>query len=189
MTPVTRRTVLRGVGATVALPWLEAMGTVTAWAAPGSASPAKSPAPNRMCILYVPNGKNMADWTPKSEGKDFDLPHILQPLKGGKDDLLVLTGLTADKARAHGDGGGDHARALAAFLTGAQPRKPTAPTSAPASRSIRSRPLASATRPGSRPSKSAARPAAWRGTATPATRASTRRRCPGGPRRCRTRRK
>ncbi len=123
MTPVSRRTVLRGVGATVALPWLEAMGTVTAWAAPGSASPAKSPAPNRMCILYVPNGKNMADWTPKSEGKDFDLPHILQPLKGVKDDLLVLTGLTADKARAHGDGGGDHARALSAFLTGAQPRK------------------------------------------------------------------
>jgi hypothetical protein len=121
MTPVSRRTVLRGVGATVALPWLEAMGNVTVWAAPGS--PTKSPAPNRMCILYVPNGKNMADWTPKSEGKDFDLPHILQPLKGVKDDLLVLTGLTADKARAHGDGGGDHARALAAFLTGAQPRK------------------------------------------------------------------
>ena len=47
----------------------------------------------------------------------------MQPLAPVKDDLLVLTGLTADKARAHGDGGGDHARALAAFLTGCQPRK------------------------------------------------------------------
>src|SRR5439155_10287676 len=54
---------------------------------------------------------------------NFDLPAILQPLAAHKNDLLVLTGLTADKARPHGDGGGDHARALAAFLTGAQPRK------------------------------------------------------------------
>jgi hypothetical protein len=76
-----------------------------------------------MCFLYVPNGKNMADWTPKAEGKGFDLPAILEPLAPIRDHLLVLTGLTADKARAHGDGGGDHARALGAFLTGAQPKK------------------------------------------------------------------
>lgn len=119
MTRISRRTALRGLGVTVALPWLEAMGPVTAWAA----GDAKHPAPNRMCFLYVPNGKNMADWTPKAEGKDFDLPHTLQPLKPVRDKMLVLTGLTADKARAHGDGGGDHARALGAFLTGAQPKK------------------------------------------------------------------
>ncbi len=65
----------------------------------------------------------MADWTPKTEGADFELPYILEPLKPVRKDLLVLTGLTADKARPHGDGGGDHARALAAFLTGCQPRK------------------------------------------------------------------
>jgi hypothetical protein len=76
-----------------------------------------------MAFLYVPNGKNMADWTPKKEGADFDLPAILEPLRAVKDDLLVLTGLTADKARPNGDGPGDHARALAAFLTGCQPRK------------------------------------------------------------------
>jgi hypothetical protein len=76
-----------------------------------------------MAFLYVPNGKNMADWTPKADGMTFDLPPILEPLKEHRQDLLVLTGLTADKARAHGDGGGDHARALAAFLTGTQPRK------------------------------------------------------------------
>lgn len=117
---ISRRTVLRGLGAAVSLPWLEAMGTMTSWAA--RPTPAQA-APNRLAVLYVPNGKNMADWTPQAVGRDFDLPAILEPLKPVRDDLLVLTGLTADKARAHGDGGGDHARALAAFLTGCQPRK------------------------------------------------------------------
>jgi hypothetical protein len=79
--------------------------------------------PNRLAILYVPNGKNMVDWTPKKEGADFDLPTILEPLKDLQGEFSILTGLTADKARANGDGGGDHARALSAFLTGAQPRK------------------------------------------------------------------
>jgi hypothetical protein len=116
---MSRRTALRGLGVSVSLPWLEAMGPLTAWA--GEAT--KNPAPNRMCFLYVPNGKNMADWTPKAEGANFDLPAILEPLKAHREELLVLTGLTADKARAHGDGGGDHARALGAFLTGCQPKK------------------------------------------------------------------
>jgi hypothetical protein len=79
--------------------------------------------PTRLGFIYTPNGKNMEDWTPKAEGADYELPAILQPLKDVRDDFSVLTGLTADKARAHGDGGGDHARALSAFLTGAQPRK------------------------------------------------------------------
>jgi hypothetical protein len=76
-----------------------------------------------MAFLYVPNGKNMADWTPRKEGAGFDLPLILGPLKDLEGDFCVLSGLTADKARPHGDGGGDHARALAAFLTGCQARK------------------------------------------------------------------
>ena len=120
MQPINRRTVLRGIGATLALPWLEAMGPVTAWAAPAKGA---KPAPNRMAILYVPNGKNMADWTPATEGALGELPAILKPLDGMKDHFSILTGLTADKARDHGDGGGDHARALSAFLTGCQPRK------------------------------------------------------------------
>ena len=117
---ISRRTMLKGVGAAVALPWLEAMGPVTAWA---NADSKTKTAPNRVAFLYVPNGKNMADWTPKAEGANSALPAILEPLKALKDDFLILTGLTADKARAHGDGGGDHARALSAFLTGSQPRK------------------------------------------------------------------
>jgi Protein of unknown function (DUF1552) len=118
--PISRRTVLRSLGVAVSLPWLEAMGPVTAWAA--NAAPA-SVAPNRMAFLYVPNGQNMADWTPKQEGAEFDLPPILQPLAAHQKQLLVMSGLTADKARAYGDGGGGHARALAAYLTGAHPRK------------------------------------------------------------------
>jgi hypothetical protein len=117
---ISRRTILRGLGAAVALPWLEAMGPLTTWAA--GTSPTKA-APNRVAFLYVPNGKNMDDWTPKKEGAGFDLPPILEPLAPVQKKLLVLTGLTADKARPHGDGGGDHARALAAFLTGCQARK------------------------------------------------------------------
>lgn len=119
-TLISRRTVLRGLGVAVSLPWLESMGPLTAWA---DAVPRSATAPNRMAFLYVPNGINMADWTPAAEGTDFDLPPTLQPLAAVRDRVLVLTGLTADKARPNGDGGGDHARALSAFLTGAQPRK------------------------------------------------------------------
>lgn len=117
---LSRRRVLRsGIGVAVSLPWLEAMGPVQAWGETGKASQT----PNRLAVLYVPNGKNMADWTPATEGTDFELPTILEPLTPVKDQLLVLSGLTADKARPHGDAGGDHARALSAFLTGAQARK------------------------------------------------------------------
>jgi hypothetical protein len=65
----------------------------------------------------------MPDWTPRGEGADFELSAIMEPLAGLKQKLTVLSGLTADKARPHGDGGGDHARAMAAFLTGVHPRK------------------------------------------------------------------
>jgi hypothetical protein len=116
MKAISRRALLRGAGAAVALPWLDAM-------VPAFASPLRAAPPIRMGFLYTPNGKNMADWTPSAEGAEYELPAILQPLKEVREDLLVLTGLTADKARPHGDGGGDHARALGAFLTGAQPRK------------------------------------------------------------------
>jgi len=119
---LSRRTLLRGIGTTLALPWLDAMGPLTAWA--DGATPVAQAAPNRMAFLYVPNGINMADWKPSAEGElTAELPSILQPLAAHRGDFSILTGLTADKARANGDGGGDHARALSAFLTGVQPRK------------------------------------------------------------------
>lgn len=118
--PLSRRAVLRGVGATLSLPWLEAMGPMNAWAE--NAKPS-SAAPNRMAFLYVPNGIHMPDWTPKEVGARFTLPPTLEPLSAVQSKLLVLSGLTSDNARDHGDGAGGHARALAAYLTGAHPYK------------------------------------------------------------------
>jgi hypothetical protein len=119
---LSRRTVLKGLGISLALPWLEsAMPMQTARAAAaGSAHPL------RMAFLFVPNGMHMQDWTPQTEGYGFRLPYILEPLANVQDDLVVLTGLTHDKGRANGDGPGDHARSASAFLTGCQPRKTSA---------------------------------------------------------------
>lgn len=120
MTPrISRRTVLRGLGASIALPLLDCMGTTQAVASVTS----PESAPRRMAFLFVPNGVHLPDWTPKSAGYGFELPYILEPLAKVKDDLLVLSGLTHDKGRANGDGPGDHARSASVFLTGAQPRK------------------------------------------------------------------
>src|SRR3954454_5302825 len=60
---------------------------------------------------------------PRPKGPDSALPPILQPMAPFRQDLLVLSGLTCDKARPNGDGAGDHARASSAFLTGCQARK------------------------------------------------------------------
>src|SRR5438445_1662473 len=116
---ISRRTVLKGVGTALALPLLEVM-QPQALTAPAAAAKA---APKRMAFLYVPNGIHMQDWTPTSTGKGFALPHLLEPLKDLRNDFSVLSGLTLDKARPNGDGPGDHARAMSAFLTGRQPRK------------------------------------------------------------------
>lgn len=115
---LSRRTVLRGVGTALSLPLLEAMLPARAFA---DGQPL--PYPNRMAFFYVPNGVHMPHWTPSATGGAFDLPPILEPLAPLRDQILVLSGLTADKARPNGDGPGDHARALAAFLTGCQPKK------------------------------------------------------------------
>lgn len=118
---IHRRSVLRGLGAALALPWLEAMGAGvgSAWAdAPGPGGP-----PRRLVFLFVPNGVHMPDWTPQQTGADFRLPWILEPLAPHRSSLLVLSGLAQDQARAHGDGPGDHARSVAVFLTGAHPVK------------------------------------------------------------------
>lgn len=111
-----RRTILRGAGAAVALPLLDAM-QPTASAATAAA------APTRMAFIFFPNGAIMDQWKPEGEGRDFRLNTSMAALEGHRDDLLIMTGLTQHHARANGDGGGDHARNASAFLTGAQPRK------------------------------------------------------------------
>src|SRR5262249_38232553 len=115
-TSISRRTVLRGLGTAIALPLLEGMRPVRAFAQDVAAS---GP-PLRMAFLCVPNGIHMPDWTPKSEGFDFELPYILEPLKSLQDELVVLSGLTHDKGRDNADGPGDHARSASSFLTGCQ---------------------------------------------------------------------
>ena len=109
-----RRTVLRGMGAAVALPFLDSMTPAFA---------ATSEPPRRLGFVYVPNGVVLADWTPKGEGTEFELSRILRPLEPVKSDLVVLSGLAHKNGEALGDGPGDHARAGGSYLTGAHPHK------------------------------------------------------------------
>jgi hypothetical protein len=118
---LSRRTVLRGLGATVALPFMEAM-------LPAFASPAvqKALAVNRMAFIYVPNGIVMEAWSPAGGVGSTplgELPRITSALAPYRNDILMLSGLTSDGGRAHGDGPGDHGRAGAAYLTGVHPKK------------------------------------------------------------------
>jgi hypothetical protein len=112
---LSRRTVFKGLGAAVALPWLEAMAPSCSWANAGRRPPV------RMAFLYMPNGTNMREWTPAEIGVlPEQLPTVLRPLSDLRSDISVLSGLTADKARG---GAGAHARSMAAFLTGVRPRR------------------------------------------------------------------
>ncbi|MBX3471600.1 MAG: DUF1552 domain-containing protein [Planctomycetes bacterium] len=86
----------------------------------GDGPPAR---PLRLVFVFVPNGVHLPAWRPPDEGPLGALPSILEPLEAHRERLLVLSGLTLDGGRAHGDGPGDHARAAASFLTGAHPRK------------------------------------------------------------------
>lgn len=103
----------------MALPFLDIMAVRSARAAAGG-SP-KSP--NRMAFFYIPNGVHMPNWTPEKEGTDFTLPPTLAALEPYRDQLLVLSGLSQHHAFANGDGPGDHARAMATYLTGMQAKK------------------------------------------------------------------
>jgi len=106
---ISRRTMLKGVGAMLGLPWLEAMKPLGSFA---STSPRAYPV--RLAVLYMPNGVNPHAWTPTGAGSDFELSPILQPLRNVKDKILVLTQLM-NAATDTGDG---HYVKTAAFLTG-----------------------------------------------------------------------
>src|SRR3954463_15090090 len=118
MRQIPRRTVLKGLGTAIALPFLEGMMPMRAFGATAAAA-----GPKRIAWVYVPNGITMEDWTPATEGADYVSTRILEPIKAFRDRTLVITGLNCDKANANGDGPGDHARAMAAYLTGTQPGK------------------------------------------------------------------
>ena len=115
---VSRRTMLRGVGISMALPFLDAM-------TPALTAMSKSgvQAPCRMFINYVPNGIIMKDFTPPVGPLAADLPRVLQPLAPFREKVLVLSGLEQYWGFGHADGPGDHARAAATYLTGVHLKK------------------------------------------------------------------
>ena len=110
---IDRRTVLKGFGATLALPFLESMMPSGVFAASAPKSPI------RTAFIFVPNGVNMEHWVPI--GSEY--PSALKPLESLKNCINVMSGLTQKNAFALGDGAGDHARSASAWLTGCHPKK------------------------------------------------------------------
>jgi len=122
--PLPRRTFLRGLGATLALPLLDSM-------APRVSAVGSSAPPVRLGYFYTPNGIIGACdksprpfmWTPKTAGANFEFSPTMAALEPFRDQINVVSGLAQVTGRALGDGPGDHARATATFLTGVHPRK------------------------------------------------------------------
>ena len=122
--PISRRAILQGAGAAIALPLLDAM-----FPAFGRAATARAAAPCRMAFLYVPNGIIMDQWLPASvaltEASTLpaQLPRVSAALADFRENILMLSGLTQNGGRALGDGPGDHGRAGASYLTCVHPKK------------------------------------------------------------------
>lgn len=114
---VSRRALLRGAGASLALPMLDAMIPAC------TAAAAEARRPTRLSFIEVPNGIMMDKWTPATEGANFALTPTLEPLAAFQDRMLVLSGLNQYKAEMlPSEVGGDHPRACTAWLTGAHAR-------------------------------------------------------------------
>lgn len=109
---LSRRTLLKGLGAAISLPLLDAM-------TPAFARAATTPtSPTRLAWFYLPNGIDMRYWTPTASGALSALPEILAPFDSLKGDISVLSNLTAHWGRPLQDGAGDHGRALGSYMTG-----------------------------------------------------------------------
>jgi len=113
---ISRRKVLRGIGATFALPMLDAM-------VPAFAEVERSSTPTRVAFVYLPNGAIPNKWTPTDEvGGAFQMSPILKPLEPFRDYMTVLSGLSNVEALGiPGEAGGEHTRAAAAYLTCVHP--------------------------------------------------------------------
>jgi len=117
---LSRRTVLRGLGAVVALPFLDGMFPAFAAAIDKTGAAVA----RRLGVFYLPNGVIMDKWTPATEGAGFEWTPTLAPLAPFRDQLLVLSGLVNKPAVPYpNEGAGDHARASATFLTGVHAKK------------------------------------------------------------------
>jgi hypothetical protein len=113
-----RRTFLRGAGIALSLPLLDSMIPAMAATGSGAAKPAI-----RMGFVYVPNGILQRDWVPDKFGTDFALNATMKDLEPFKDNMIVLRNLQQYNGQSLGDGGGDHARGGATWLTGVHPKK------------------------------------------------------------------
>src|SRR5262245_41129678 len=115
-----RRTFLRGLGATMSLPLLDAM--VPALRAQNDP---RGKGPIRFAVAYVPNGMwPMDKWTPKTEGANFELTPTLEAFAGVKDQILILSGLNQHEALPkEGEQGGDHTWAVTTYLSGVRPKR------------------------------------------------------------------
>ena len=113
-----RRTFLRGVGATLALPLLDAM--VPALSALGKTAAAP---PTRLGFVFVPNGLILREFLPNSEGRGFDLPRILAPLAPYKDQLTIVSGLANAAGDALDASSGPHSRGSGTWLNGMRPKR------------------------------------------------------------------
>ena len=110
---IPRRTVLRGIGAGLALPLLDGMVPAFAAIRNSAANPVR-----RFGVFYVPNGMAMNHWTPEGEGTGFEMTRLLNPLAAYRDQMTVLTGLNGVPSNA-----GVHASAATRFLTGVTPAR------------------------------------------------------------------
>ena len=116
---LARRTFLRGLGVTLALPMLDSM--VPAF---GGVQAQVAQAVRRLSVVYTPNGIFMPNWTPAIQSGDLEITPTLQPLAPFRDRMLMISGLCSEEGIARpGEGAGDHARAAGAFLTGVHPKK------------------------------------------------------------------
>ena len=117
---LSRRTVLRGMGAAFALPFLESMVPAATPLAQTAARPR-----TRFGAIYFPHGATMDKWTPAAEGSAFEFSEILQPLKPFKDRVNVISDLSHPQAYGGGSATSNHTRSAAAFLSGAQAKAGT----------------------------------------------------------------
>jgi hypothetical protein len=120
---LSRRTVLRGLGASISLPFLDSMAPAQTALHKTAASPK-----SRLMGIYVPHGAIMGKWTPAAEGKGFEFSEILKPLEPFRDYLNVVSDLAHPMAGGvNSDAGADHQRSAAVFLSGAHPEKGVEP--------------------------------------------------------------
>jgi hypothetical protein len=115
---ISRRTVLRGVGAAIGLPLLDAMVPALTASQKTAAKPVR-----RLGIVYHPNGVIYENWLPKGVGHEFQFSRVLAPFERFRNRTIVVTGLADRQAEALGDGTGDHSRASGSYLTGVHVKK------------------------------------------------------------------